>query len=335
MRSLLKATAAFLRAARPSVYPGWHGSGASAASLPLPAIEVTVKDLTPKFLDFYDAAVKENASPDRRWALWKEKYDFAAVPPTPEGEKMARVLLDDAWARYPSVLDRIRAGAAGLSPSPEATVRNIAGLLRPEKAVQVRLLVYVGGLEPNAFTMAQDGKITTAIPIETDPGPRALVMTHELTHAVHISMGSFSGGWIRTVGTTVLTEGLACRVTQALFPDHPDTDCIEARPGWLKEATARRQEILKGIRGKLDSDASEDVMRFTMGKGTTGLEREAYYAGWEVVGYWRTHGDALSRKSRAFPKRTCPGKWQRQSMLCWRSSTARRKFLHEQLRRFA
>ena len=275
------------------------------ASVPLPAIEVTVKDLTPKFLDFYDTAVKENASPDRRWVLWKEKYDFAAVPPTPNGEKMARVLLDDAWPRYPGVLDRIRAGAASLSPSPEATLRKIAGLLRPDQPVRVRLLVYVGGLEPNAFTMAQDGKITTAIPIETETAGRALVMTHELTHAVHISMGSFSGGWIRTVGTTVLTEGLACRVTQALFPDHPDTDCIEARPGWLKEATARRLEILKGIRGRLDSDASEDVMRFTMGQGTTGLEREAYYVGWEVVGYWRKRGRSFAEIAR-IPEKDMP-----------------------------
>jgi hypothetical protein len=49
----------------------------------------------------------------------------------------------------------------------------------------------------------------TALPIEDDLETRALRMTHELTHAVHIAMGSFSGGWIRTIGTTALTEGLA------------------------------------------------------------------------------------------------------------------------------
>src|SRR5207302_6487668 len=115
----------------------------------------TVKDLTPKFLKFYDEATKENASPERRWELWKKDYDFAAVPPTPEGEEMARKILDEAWRKYPAVLDRIRAGAKSITPDPQATVRAIAELLRPEHAVNVTLLVYVGGLDGNAFTAAQ------------------------------------------------------------------------------------------------------------------------------------------------------------------------------------
>ena len=40
----------------------------------------------------------------------------------------------------------------------------------------------------------------------------------------------------------------------------------------------------------MESDKSEDVMRFTMGEGPSGIEREAYYAGWAVVGYWLEHG---------------------------------------------
>jgi hypothetical protein len=38
------------------------------------------------------------------------------------------------------------------------------------------------------------------------------------------------------------------------------------------------------------SDKSEDVMRFTMGTGPAGVEREAYYAGWLVVGHWLRQG---------------------------------------------
>src|SRR5665213_659818 len=82
----------------------------------LPPLNLTIKDLTPKFLTFYNEAVKEHASPERRWELWKKDYDFAAVPPTPEGEEMAKKLLNNAWSRYPAVLDRIRKGAAGLTP---------------------------------------------------------------------------------------------------------------------------------------------------------------------------------------------------------------------------
>jgi hypothetical protein len=285
----------------------WSFSTA-AQSDPVPApVNLTVKDLTPKFLDFYNEAVRENASPERRWQLWKEKYDFAAVPPTPEGEKMAHEILDNAWPKYAAALPRIRAGAAGLTPDPHSTVQSVAGLLRPNKPINITLLVYVGGFDGNAFTAAQDGKITTAVPIEVDPALRALLMTHELTHAVHIGMGSFSGGWIRTIGTTVLTEGLAMRVTQKLLPGHPEAYYAETRPGWFDEATKLRSAILKDVRLVLASNKSEDVMRFTMGKGPAGIEREAYYAGWLLVGYWLDHGTTFDQIAR-IPEKEMPAR---------------------------
>ena len=277
---------------------GARGDSDQSAPPALPPLNLTIKDLTPKFLKFYDEAIREKASPERRWELWKKDYDFAAVPPTPEGEEIAKKLLKDAWPKYPTVLDRIRKGAVGLTPDPHEIIRSVAQLLQPTKPVNVTLLVYVGGFEENAFTAAQDGKIMTAIPIEDDPNGRTFRMTHELTHAVHISMGSFSGGWIRTVGTTVLTEGLAMRVTQKLIPGRSEAVYVETRPGWFAEATKLRPAILKDVRRALDSDKSEDVMRFTMGKGPSGLEREAYYAGWLVVGYWLDHGMTFAEIAR-------------------------------------
>ena len=52
-------------------------------------------DLSPRFLDFYAAA--QGATPDARFGIWKDRYDFAAVPPTPQGDAIARKLLDAAW----------------------------------------------------------------------------------------------------------------------------------------------------------------------------------------------------------------------------------------------
>jgi hypothetical protein len=104
---------------------------------------------------------------------------------------------------------------------------------------------------------------------------------HEMTHAVHIGMGSFSGGWIRSVGTTVLTEGLAMRVTQRLNPALPDAKII-----W-------RTAILKDLQAALNSSTPDDVQRYTFSKGQAGIEREGYYAGWLVVGYWLDQGMRL------------------------------------------
>lgn len=273
----------------------------------LPPLNLTIKDLTPKFLTFYEEATTQDATPEQRWELWKKDYDFAAVPPTPEGEEIAKKLLNDAWPRYSAVLDRIRKGAAGLTPDPHITIHSVAELLQPEKPVDVTLLVYVGAFEENAFTAAQEGKITTAIPIEDEPAGRAIRMTHELTHAVHISMGSFSGGWIRSIGTTVLTEGLAMRVTQKLIPGRSEAENVEARPGWFAEATKLRATILRDIEPALTSDKSEDVMRFTMGKGPSGLEREAYYAGWLVVGHMLDQGMTFAEIAR-IPEKEMPTK---------------------------
>jgi hypothetical protein len=273
-----------------------HAAPAQPASAP--ELQLTIKDLTPKFMTFYDAATRLQASPEQRWALWKSDYDFAAVPPTPAGQVMARQMLDQAWPRYPAALDQIRLGAAGLTPDPQTSFRAIADLLKPTEPVKLTLAVYVGAFEENAFTAAQNGEIMVAVPIEATAERRNLRMTHEMTHAVHISMGSFSGAWIRTVGTTVLTEGLAMRVTQRLVPGLPETAYVEARPGWLAEADSKRIPILKDIQGVLGSNSSDDVLRYTMGKGQTGIEREAYYAGWLVVGYWLEHGMTFAEIAR-------------------------------------
>jgi hypothetical protein len=62
---------------------------------------------------------------------------------------------------------------------------------------------------------------------------------------------------------------------------------------------------LKDIVPVLASDKSDDVMRFTMGKGPSGLEREAYYAGWLVVGYWLEHGMTFADIAR-IPEKEMP-----------------------------
>ena len=91
-------------------------------------------------------------------------------------------------------------------------------------------------------------------------------------------------------------------VTQKLLPNHPEAYYVEARHGWFAEATKRRDAILKDVREAVASDKSEDVMRFTMSKGPSAIEREAYYAGWGGCGVL-----ARSRNDRA---RDCadPGK---------------------------
>jgi hypothetical protein len=116
---------------------------------------ITVSDLTPRFLDFYRAA--QDLAPDARFTLWKRRYDFAAVPPTPEGEVLARRMLDEAWPRYGQALPAIEAGAGAMAPAPLPALREVAGALGMPPPFAMKLVVYVGGFEGNAYTMMQDG----------------------------------------------------------------------------------------------------------------------------------------------------------------------------------
>lgn len=263
-----------------------------------PAVTLDVLDLTPKFLAFYDAAQKEHVTEDQRWELWKKLYGFAAVPPTPEGQAIARKLLDAAWPRYPAALGRIRQGPAAIVPKPQDALDQVATLLGADVPIDVKLLVYVGGFEGNAFTSpGKDGAPTVAIPVEEEhPG---LLMTHEFTHAVEAEQAGLSLDWRRSIAHTIFTEGLAMRAVQAIHPGEADVAYIgEMTPGWYASAQKKNAQILADITPHLAEDSSEVVMRYTMGQGGAGVEREAYYAGWLVIGDLLNHGWTFPRLAR-------------------------------------
>lgn len=259
-------------------------------------LRLDVVDLAPRFLDFWTAA--QGVDADARWAMWQSRYDFAAVPPTPEGQRMARDMLDAAWPRYAQVLPAIQAGAAALRPAPMPALREVADLLGLDRPLTVRLTVYVGQFDDNAFT-ARVGDVTSvAIPIEMNERERARILRHEMTHVVHIATAGLDGGWERSIAETILAEGLAMRAVEALLPGQPPAAYVEHRPGWFEAARARSDAILDGLEPVLEAADGDTVMRFTMGSGSTGLEREAYLGGWLVVGELLRQGRTFAEIAR-------------------------------------
>lgn len=260
---------------------------------------LTVDDLSPKFLAFYrEASAQPGLTPDARFALWKQRYGFAAVPPGPRGDPMARSLLDSAWPRYAAALPLIERGATGMTPPPDSAMRRVARLLRLDTPLKVRVIAYVGGFESNAFTAGSKDAAVVALPIEMSPADRALIMPHEMTHAVHMRLAGLSGGWERSIAQTMFMEGLAMRTTQALMPGRPDQAYVTHRPDWWREAQAKRASILADMLPVLDAKDSESVYRFTIGKGPSGIEREAYLAGWLVIGELQRQGMTLAQIAR-------------------------------------
>lgn len=258
-------------------------------------VTLSIRDYSRRFLDFYEAA--KSLTPDARYAVWQDRYGFAAVPPGPQGEAVARKLLDEAWPRYAAALPTIRAGAAGMMPAPLDTAIRIADVLRAPRPLKFDIIAYVGGFEENAFTVGTADGPLVCLPIEMAPDRRAMVMPHEMTHAVHMTLAKLPPSYERPLGRVVFEEGLAMRAVQALKPGLADFEYVGQRP-WFDAALPQRKEILTAIASRLDASDGPTLFRFTMGQGATGREREAYLAGWLMTGELLRQGRTLPELAR-------------------------------------
>lgn len=277
---------------------------AMAEKLPLQRSEmvegtarIEVRDLTPRFLKFYEAA-EDESDPDRRFALWQEHYGFAAVPPGPRGEQIAREMLDEAWPRYGAEIGRLRKGAAVFGDEPVRILQSVARVLEAEGPLDLQFNAYVGAFEDNAFVAGADGRPIVNFPVEMAAEKVRPIMAHEFTHAVHMKLAGLSGGWERTIAATLVQEGLAMHVAREIVPGRSDAFYVEHEDGWWPKAQERKGAILQGILPALEAKDSDNVFRFTMGQGPAGLEREAYATGWWVIEQLRRDGMSLAEIAR-------------------------------------
>lgn len=212
---------------------------------------------------------------------------------------MARRLLDAAWDHYPSAMEQIRAGAAGLTPDPIDALRAVAALLEREEPIHMQVIAYVGGFEGHPFVFAIDGVTTLALPVEQELEQRLFHLPHEMTHIVHLANAAMPAAWERSVARLVLEEGLATRATEQLMPGRSREEYTnEVEPGWFARCHAAAPDILADIRANLEVATSEAITRYTVTRGPAGLMRTAYYAGWEVVGALTRNGWSLADLSK-------------------------------------
>jgi len=157
-------------------------------------------------------------------------------------------------------------------------------LLGYDQPIHVVVVYFVGGFENNPFVAPYDeNRLALCLPIEN--GESDLLLAHELTHIVHSHTARLTADWERTIGSTILQEGLATQVSRFLVPGEPAEKYVEHKKGWLESCYEDKSAIMKGILPYLDDSSSEVVTRFTFGNGTTNREREAYFVGWEIVQY--------------------------------------------------
>lgn len=242
---------------------------------------VNVINLVPKFLSFYKTAIQQDLDEEKRWELWKDTYNFAAVPPTDEGREVARNLLDNAWNKYESFISIFEKWIPE-SQKVKAFLGEVKNLLGYDYKIEFTVIYFVGGFEDNPFVAPiGENKVALCLPIETEQSDIYLV--HELTHVVHQKTANMKNDWERNIASIILQEGLATHVSKQLIPGHKEKEYIEISHGWLKSCYKNKEEIIKNIIPYLEDSEPESVMKFTMGNGSTNHHREAYFVGWLLV----------------------------------------------------
>jgi hypothetical protein len=257
-----------------------------------------IDDRVPKFEKFYADATAQPLSADARFAVWEKEDGLAAVPPGPDGDAMARKLLDAAWDKYPPLVATLpRLTIEATATAREMFARDNALLGTAGVAIHSRVILYVGQFDNNAFTVpAMDGKPPTVLmPVETIA--LKITLAHELTHAIHMQLADVKNSFGAPLGETMFLEGLAMRTSQMAVPGYPDA----AMPGdtaWMPQCLARKTAILKGIVPDLGKSGRDIAMKYTFGLGNTGIQREAYCAAWIVMGDMVRRGWTLPKLAR-------------------------------------
>lgn len=272
---------------------------AGAAAAPDAAHTLDIANRVTKFEKFYaDAKSLDEAA---RWALWKKEYGIAAVPPTPEGEALARQQLDAAWPRYAALMPRLPA----LEKKAEETARTLFAGVNALYAtagvpIHTRVVFFVGQFDGNEYTVPpMDGQPATVVMPVENPA-LSVQLAHEMSHSVHFQLADVKNSFGAPVGETIFLEGLAMHANKALVPGLPDTAYTELtnEPGWLARCTAHKTAVMKGILPYLDKSGPDVATKFTFGKGTTGMDRELYCAGWFAVGKMLAAGKTFPELAR-------------------------------------
>lgn len=255
---------------------------------------IEIKNLVPKFLDFYNKAV--GCDEETRFELWKKHYGFAAVPPGEEGALLAKQQLEAAWEKYEKVIPFLEQWTPD-SEKIQQHLSKIKNVLECNESIDVVLIFFVGAFDENAFAAPYgENRIAVCLPVET--GEKQITIVHELIHLVHGKISGSAMGFGRPVASLVFQEGLATQLSKYLVPGYEDAVYVEHQDGWLQECCNDAEQILQGIKPYLQESSAERIYQFTMGAGTTGKAREGYFAGWRLIGDMLNDGWSFSDIAR-------------------------------------
>lgn len=301
----------------------WAGElGAERDSMgPVAWVQPTVRttNLVPEFLEFHAEALAleeawEGAGADREpdapepdrdaflrdlHELWDEHLGAAAPALTrEEGAEWTPMELAEAWGRYGGALDRIRGAASGVTPDPEGVLRQVGGLLRLDRPLDVHLILYVGTFQDRPAFRLRDDEFAVLVPVEVLQGSVRPLLVDLMTRAVQTRMAGRPADGELSLAQHLFVRGLALRVYEEVNPGRPAEEYLQRARGWLLQAEQRDGAIMDGIRHRVRSRDAQTLRPYLEAGGVTGLSGEFDYGAWRVSGLLLLHGWTLDRLAR-------------------------------------
>lgn len=256
-------------------------------------------NLVPKFLQFLNQS-KNVLDMEKKWKLWQSEYNFAAIPPTEMAYKKAKADFIHVYDRYLTE----EAEIATFSPD-ESMLYEVVDQLRKtlayDESITLNVVYFVGFFEHNPFvTFDANGTLCLCLPVEGnyDCHLDKIYLYHELTHILHASMSKHQLTYGRSLAFLLLQEGLAMRMSFEQIPGYEVAVYVSHQPGWYELAIQKHSEIVHAMQSELFHSDSDTLYKYTMGSGNTGIEREAYYVGWNIVGKLLQEGYSFSELMR-------------------------------------
>ena len=238
---------------------------------------VTIDDITPDFLAFWDRAEGRPVAEQRR--LWREAYEephrtlFEAYY-----RRQARPDdLEAALARFAETAPRLRAGVPALRRDIERIIPAV-GRLFAAPDVDRRWVLMVGLFSADGWVDVMDGEPVCFCAVESveDLDRAEVLLAHEAAHVDHERCQPDGWRGMDTVGHALFLEGLAVlasvRVNSGtdeaghLWPGRRRTPGGQAVGDWLAECEAAWADTRAALLGDLHREDAETFAAYFLGR---------------------------------------------------------------------
>lgn len=268
-------------------------------------VDIKVRDMSVRFMDFFDAASRPMPAPpaalaapaadgktaatpappvapaapleteaDRRWRFFKAAYNF---PADQADEAKTRAALDAAWPRYAAIAPKLRTGFDAIATEISDINRTLADEIYLDKPLAIRYIAYVGTFDGRVWSDMDDDRINLYLPLEVAPEVRDLPFARLLGRHM-LSRTAVWGNQPRSVVELAINEGVYAHVLQAAVPGKSVDTYLDLTPEQLAKAKAGLKVDMKDMIAKLD-DRNPATLAAYSGPQIAQLR----YAGWMLV----------------------------------------------------